>query len=303
METQESNAKTPVPSENGSNLKQSGTPGRDVEDENNLSVTSGQEEEDPVSGDAVAPSSEQATEPAGTAEENVPLPVESEQEIPVTRDNSLSPILEVSRRFMKNLQKLPGKGLPGRRSTPGKPEPGGDRAKVPVSRRLRDWDTRLFVLSTLKRMVDNEHFEELDEEDNRVQFTREALQVRNKMLAEKDRRQHRRPKVEKLLPIVGIAGKKTDEDILQNTREKQRFEKSKQQRGQGVSARAGKALNEALGKVTYIKNPDVVKELPQEPEIKNEEVKEQSINEVEPNAEVKEQSPQKRGFFNFSVKG
>ena len=305
METHENSAKTPAPSENGNSIKQSGTSARDAEEEKISSAMPGQEE-GPVNDEVKARSEEHAVENAGTAGTDGYLPDKGEPEVPATRENGLSQILEVSRGFMKNLQTLAGKGLPGRRGAPGNTESVADRGKIPVSRRLRDWDTREFVLSTLKRLVDNEHFEELEEEDSRIKFTRETMQIRNKILAEKDKRQHRKPKVEKLLPMVGRAGKATDEEKLLNTREKQRMEESRQSREQRLSAKAGKALGDALQKVTVIKDPysvtKIAEEIPEEISEQDNEVFEQRSEVTEQESEVKEQTRQKRGFFNFPKK-
>ena len=301
METQENNAKTPAPSENGSRLKQSGNPETGEVKESN-SPAMAEPEEDPVSEDVNA-DSETASSPEATkndvAEESTHLPGEGRTEVQTDRENELSPILEVSRRFMAIIKKAPGKGLPGRRITSSVPDPKSARGKVPVSRRLRDWDTRLFVLSTLKRLVDNEHFEELEEEDKQVQFTREAMQVRNKVMAEKNRRQHRKPKIEKFFPIAGLAEKKADESVMRSTREKQRNEKTKQLREKRISTRAGKALNDALQKATYIKFPETASEIPGKEEVQNGDVNLPANERNEQNNEVKEQSPQKRGFFNL----
>ena len=202
---------------------------------------------------------------------------------------------------MANLRKVPWKKRLVKEDTKVS-SPGDESDRTPVSRRSRDWDTRLFVLSTLKRMVDREHFEELDEEDNRTPLTRETLQMRKQLMEGRNQRQRRRKKDEKLIPTSRLTGKIQDEDTRLNTRDKQRIERTRQLQLQGIRTKAGKALTDALQKVEFIKSPQPVSEMPEEIINPNNEVPEQKDALTEQGNEEKEQNRVKRSFFNFSVK-
>ncbi len=285
METQKKNAKTPAPSTNGTNRQPSGTTGNKQSDESSPPKLP-EQEEDLVTADTDETSETREEENTVSGEADVPSAKEEDAEAPESEEAVLSPILAVSRRFMANLQKV----------TRGRSrEAAADERKAPASRRLRDWDTRLFVLSTLKRLVDNEHFEELEEEDNQVRFTREALHIRNRLKAENDKRQRRRQKTEDLFPKSGLAGKTASESTAPNNREKQRLAKVKKLKEQGRRQSAGEALNAALQKATYVKKAQLSPGMPEETAAQSDEVEKQ-------NSEVKEQNVQKRGFFNFNVK-
>ena len=203
---------------------------------------------------------------------------------------------------MSNLRKAPRK----RRAVTSAPDlstSGKGQEQSPISNRKRDWDTRLFVLSTLKRLVDREHFEELEEEDSRTQLTREALIERKRLMEGRDQRQRRRKKDEKLIPTSRLTKAVPDEIELLNTRDKQRIEKARQLQEQGRRTKAGMALSDALQKVIAIKEPHPDEETEEIITGRQETLTEQRNEMTEQkNGEVKEQNPKKRGFFNFTSK-
>ena len=244
-----------------------------------------------------------------------PEPSENGQAGSRTQEGNLSVILNISRRFTEALKRAPRKA-PGSNYAFDDPVVDTGKGKGSSVRRQRDWDTRLFVLSTLKRMVDREHFEEMDEEDSRTPLTREALQNRKQMMEGRDQRQRRRKKEERLSPTSRLTKMNPEKEIGLNTRDKQRLEKLKLAKKKGVKVQAGEALNEALQKVEFIKEPHAdAEEMEVVPQpVMNEVVEENRIEEqknesaeqknesAEPNAEVKEQNRAKRGFFNFNGK-
>lgn len=279
MEIHDNNAKILVPSDNGKSLKSSGPPGNDAASAGNASEI-GEKNEAPVNKNAVVPDEKKV--------EAIPK-----------KEEQLSPILEVSQRFMSNLRKAPGKrGAMKDAASMKSSDEEKNQALFPQKK--RDWDTRLFVLSTLKRLVDREHFEELEEEDSRMQLTREALLERKRLMEGRDQRQRRRTKDEKLMPTSRLTKVVPDEIEFLNTRDKQRIEKTRQLKQKEKRTKAGMALNEALLKVAFIKEPHPASEISEKTTGQQQEVTEQK-NEIteQKNEEVKEQKPKKRGLFNF----